>query len=74
MVGRAWVSVLLIATLTGCAPRSRSKLFLPNVNIPLECATSVRLVDCDLSFNPPHCRTATVTDRKGCEQLAVVVK
>ena len=74
MLGRAWVCVLLIAILTGCAPRSRFKPFLPNVNIPPECATSIRLVDCDLSFNPPHCRTAAVTYRKGCEQLMVVVK
>ena len=54
MVGRAWVSVLLIATLTGCASRSRPKPFLPNMNIPLECATRIRLIDCDLSFRPPH--------------------
>jgi hypothetical protein len=74
MVGRAWVSVLLIPTLTDCAPHSRSKPFLPNVNIPLECATSIHLVGCDLSYNPPLCRTATVTYRKGCEQRAVVVK
>ncbi len=74
MLGRAWACVLLIATLTGCASRSRPNLFLPNVNIPLECATSIRLVGCDLSFKPPHCRTATVTYRKGCEQPAVVVK
>jgi hypothetical protein len=74
MVGRAWVSVLLIATLTGCAPRSRSKPFLPNIKIPLECASSIRLVGCDLSYEPPHCRTATVTYRKGCEQRAVLVK
>ena len=45
MLGRAWVSVLLIATLTGCASRFRPKAFLPNVNIPLECATSIRF-DC----------------------------
>jgi hypothetical protein len=42
MSGRAWVSVLLIATLTGCASRFRRKPFLPNTNIPLECAASVR--------------------------------
>ena len=58
MLGRAWVSVLLIATLTGCASRSRLKPFSPNLNIPLECVTSIRLVDCDLSSSPPHCRTA----------------
>ena len=74
MVGRAWVSVLLIASLTGYAPRSRSKLFLPTVNIPPECATSIHLVGSDLSHKPPHCRTASVTYRKGCEQPAVVVK
>jgi hypothetical protein len=62
MLGRAWVSVLLIAALTGCASRSRLKAFLsPNLNIPLECVTSIRLVDCDLSSSPRHCRTAAVT-------------
>jgi hypothetical protein len=74
MSGRAWVSVLLIATLTCCASRSRPKPFLPNMNIPLECATRIRLIDCDLSSSPPHCRTAAVTYRKGCEQVMVVVK
>jgi hypothetical protein len=72
MVGRAWISVLLIASLTGCASRSRPKSFLPNISIPPGCATSIRLVDCDLSFSPPHCRTAAVTYRKGCEQRVVI--
>ncbi len=71
MLGRAWVSVLLIATLPGCASRPRLKLFPPNLNIPPECATRIRLVDCNLSLSPPHCRTATVTYRKGCEQVVV---
>ena len=71
MWGRAWVSVLLITTLTGCASRSRPKPFLPNITIPRECATSIRLVNCDLSFNPPHCRGAAVSYRKGCEQVVV---
>jgi len=70
MLGRAWVSVRLIAILTGCASRSRLKPFSPNLNIPLECVTSIRLVDCDLSSGPPHrCRY-----REGCEQVVVVVK
>ena len=63
-----------IATLTGCASRSQPKPFLPNMNIPLECATSIRLIDCDLSSSLPHCRTVAVTYRKGCEQVMVVVK
>jgi len=71
MLGRTWVSVPLIATLTGCASRSRLKPFSPNLNIPLEC---IRPVDCDLSSSPRHCRTADVTYREGCEQVVVVVK
>ena len=52
MLGPAWVSVLLIAALTGCASRSRLKPFSPNLNIPLECFASIRLVDCDLFSTP----------------------
>jgi hypothetical protein len=74
MLGRAWVSVLLLATLTGCASRSRLKPFSPNLNIPLECVTSIHLVDCDLFSSPRYCRTAAVTYREGCEQVMVVVK
>ena len=74
MLGRTLSSVLLIATLTGCASRSRPTPFLPNMNIPLECATNIRLVACNLSFSPPHCRSAAVTYREGCEQVVVVVK
>jgi hypothetical protein len=74
MLGRAWVSVPLIATLTGCSSLSRVKSFPPDLKIPLGCATSVRLVYCDLPHSPLHCRTAAVTYRKGCEQVKAVVK
>jgi hypothetical protein len=50
-LGRSWVSVLLIAILSGCAARPRPEPFVPSVNIPLECATSIRLTDCDLSVS-----------------------
>ena len=33
MLGRVWVSVLVIATLTDCASQSRLKPFSPNLNI-----------------------------------------
>ena len=69
MLGRVWVCVLLLSTLTGCASRSRPRPFLPNMKIPPGCATSIRLVGCDLSFSPPRCRTAAVEYRKGCEQV-----
>jgi hypothetical protein len=68
MLGRTWVSVVLIATLSGCVRESRPEPFPLNTNIPLECATNIRLVDCDLSVKPRHCRIAAVTYRKGCEQ------
>src|ERR1700739_2148663 len=66
---RALVSVTLIVSLTGCAMRPRPKALLPTVNIPLECASSIRLVGCDLSFSPPHCQNVAVDYRKGCEQV-----
>lgn len=66
---QVWVVPLLIVTLSGCAARSRPQAFLPNVNIPLECAITIRLVNCDLSASPPRCRAVTVTYRKGCEQV-----
>jgi hypothetical protein len=72
MWGRAWVSALLMAVLTGCAPRARSSRFLPVLRVPLECAKEIRLVDCAVTFNPPHCPTATVTYARGGEQLVVV--
>jgi hypothetical protein len=69
MLGRIWVCVLLLIALTGCASRFRRKPFLPNMNIPLECATSIHPVECDLSFSLAHCRTAAVAYRRGCEQV-----
>ena len=72
MWGRASVSVLLIATLTGCASRVRPEPFLPSLNIPVECASRIRLLNCDLSSSPPHCRAFAVDYRKGCEQVMVI--
>lgn len=71
MLGRVWVCILLSASLTGCASRSRPKLPLPNMNIALACATSIRRVQCDLSASPPHCRSATVAYRPGCKEVVV---
>jgi hypothetical protein len=68
---RALVSVMLLVTLMGCAVRPRPRALLPNVNIPLECASSIRLVGCDLSFNPPHCSKVAINYRQGCEQIVV---
>ena len=64
--------MVLMATLTGCAEQSQPKSFLPTVNIPVECATSIHLVNCDLSVSPPRCGASAVTYHKGCEQVMVV--
>ena len=56
MLGRAWACVLLIATLTGCASRSRPQPFQPSMTIPLECTTSIRLVGCALIVSKPAFR------------------
>lgn len=71
MLGRTWVRVVLIATLSGCVSESRLEPFPLDTNIPLECATNIRLVDCDLSLKPRHCGIAAVTYPKGCEQEVV---
>ena len=71
-MARISLVVSLTTILTSCAARSRPQSLLPNVNIPVECATSIRFVDCDLSFSPPRCRATTVAYRKGCEQVMAV--
>jgi hypothetical protein len=71
MLGRVWVSVQLMATLTGCASRSQRKPFSPNPNIPI---ASICLIDCDLSSSSRHRHTAAVPYREGCEQVVGVVK
>lgn len=71
-LGRVCGRVLLQPAPYPAAPRSLLQPFLPNVNIPPECATRIRLVNCDLSVSPPHCRATAVTYRKGCEQVMAV--
>jgi hypothetical protein len=73
MLGRTWGSVVLIATPIGSVSESRTNPFFLDTNNPLECATSIRRVGCDLFYSPPHCRTAAVIHREGCEE-AVLVK
>ena len=73
MLGRTWGNVVLIATPSRCVSESRPEPFLLNTNIPLECATGIRRVGCNLPYSPLHCRMAAITDREGCEQ-AVAVK
>jgi hypothetical protein len=44
---------------------------LPNLVIPVACASQITLVHCDARMNPPKCKSARVTYRGGCERIVV---
>jgi len=53
----------------GCGRRARVEL--PNMRIPVSCASEIQLVGCDARVSPPKCRSARVTYRRGCEEIEV---
>ena len=57
----------------GCARRAGRGL-LPNLIVPVNCASQITLVECDAHVSPPKCRSARVTYRRGCEQVVVTRK
>jgi hypothetical protein len=69
--------ILLLAVLLcglGCGRRRamRSSLpALPNLAIPLDCASEITLMHCDTRVDPPRCASARVKYRKGCERILV---
>jgi hypothetical protein len=69
---RSWpiVSALLYAALisAGCA---RRRMELPSLAIPVSCASEIMLIECDARVNPPRCKNARVTYRRGCEEIVV---
>jgi hypothetical protein len=44
---------------------------LPSLLIPVNCASEIMLVQCDARVNPPRCKSARVTYRRGCEEIVV---
>lgn len=60
---------LLVAVLigAGCAGR---RVVLPNLVVPVRCASEIVLVECDARVSPPRCKSARVTYRRGCEEIA----
>jgi len=60
------VWVLLIGA--GCARRS-GRAALPNLVVPVGCASEITLVQCDAGVSPPRCKSARVTYRRGCEEI-----
>lgn len=61
---------LSLATFTGCARRAAHGA-LPNLSIPVGCASEITLLRCDARVNPPRCESARVRYRGGCERILV---
>jgi hypothetical protein len=57
----------MAATGLGCARRER--VVLPNLAVPVRCATEIVLIGCDARVSPPKCKSARVTYRRGCEEI-----
>jgi hypothetical protein len=66
------IAVFLVVG-TGCERRA-AQAELPNLVIPVGCASEITLLHCDARRSPPKCKSARVTYRGGCEQIAVARK
>lgn len=64
------LALLLILSCAGCARRAE-RAELPNLVVPVACASEIVLVGCDARVSPPRCKSARVTYRKGCEEIVV---
>jgi len=64
--------VVLVTVLMGarCGRRS-TRVELPSLEIPVSCASEIRLLECDARVNPPKCKKARVKYRRGCEEIVV---
>ena len=73
-VGNRGKLILVLATclLTGpgCERRA-ARVTLPNMVIPVGCASEITLLRCDARVSPPKCESVRVRYRDGCEQIAV---
>jgi hypothetical protein len=53
---------------TGCERRV-ARASLPDLVIPVTCASEITLMHCDARISPPKCAGARVRYRNGCEQI-----
>jgi hypothetical protein len=67
--GALALSLTLMAG-TGCTRRAQ-RAVLPNLAVPVNCASKIELIECDARVSPPKCKAARVTYRKGCEEIVV---
>ena len=65
-----FLAAALALTGAGCERRA-ARVALPNLVIPVACASEITLLHCDARVSPPKCRSARVTYRGGCEQIVV---
>jgi len=54
----------------GCERRA-AQAALPNLMIPVGCASEITLMHCDARVSPPRCKSARVRYRNGCEEIVV---
>ena len=64
-----WAGATML-TAVSCARRS-AHVPLPDVLIPVGCASEIMLLRCDSEVSPPKCKSARVKYRSGCEQIVV---
>ena len=71
MRGRKFVLVVTaLMAWVGCERRA-ARAGLPNMVIPVGCASEITLVHCDARMSPPKCAGARVSYRNGCERIVV---
>jgi hypothetical protein len=71
MDGRKFVFVLMAAMACAGCERRVVRGGLPNLVIPVACASEITLVRCDARVSPPKCAGARVSYRNGCERIVV---
>ena len=72
MANRAFIFVVaVLLSGIGCERRA-ARVGLPNMVIPVGCASEITLLECDARVSPPKCRSARVKYRVGCERIVVV--
>jgi hypothetical protein len=72
MGGCNCILVLGVFLLTGMdCERRAAHVSLPNLLIPVACASEITLLHCDAKVDPPKCKSARVKYRSGCERIVV---
>jgi hypothetical protein len=65
-----FVVAIALLMCMGCARRAVHGA-LPNLSIPVGCASEITLLRCDARVSPPRCESARVKYRGGCERILV---